>query len=295
MYDPVQVGDQRFKIADWMVLVLALAICLAIFVARDFSTFVIIAIVLAANWWLTQPRRLREIVQLGLGPIVERCDFENSVIPDTVKARARVTIPRVEALGFALYGHLSVRGAERDVPFFHTVFLNRESSQRAGLISTSRGTSDLSYITSFFYFSTEFADLTRLETGVGDMMRLFTQTRTRAGSLRLARVESLERLYQIHKASLAHFAANEPARWDENESVEGRLQAHAIRNVIDQAKAGHYWFDPDLGVFRLTWRGAILVTWNLRVPGRQIRLRSARSKAARVLREIGVPSGWKPS
>jgi hypothetical protein len=146
-----------------------------------------------------------------------------------------------------------------------------------------------------FYFSTEFADLTRLETGVGDMMCLFTPAGTRAGSLRLARVESLERLYQIHEASLAHFAAHEPARWDESESVEGRLQANAIRNVIDQAKAGHYLFDPDLGVFRLTWRGAILVAWNLRSPGRQMRLRSARSNAARVLREIDVPPGWKPS
>jgi hypothetical protein len=293
MNEPERVGDLRFKIANWMVLVLALAIGLAVFVTSDFS--IVVAIVLAANCWLTQPRRLRQSVKIGLDPIIERCDLEGSVIPESVKARVRVTIPRIEALGFELYGRLSVTEAESDIPFFHTVFLKRESRQRAGLISGAWGTSEFATITSLFYFSTEFADLTRLETGVGDMMCLFTPAGTRAGSLRLARVESLERLYQIHEASLAHFAAHEPVRWDEKESVEGRLEANAIRNVIDQAKAGYYWFDPDPGVFRLTWRGAILATWNLRMPGRQMQLLSARITAARVLREIRVRRGWKPS
>jgi hypothetical protein len=137
-------------------------------------------------------------------------------------------------------------------------------------------------------FSTEFEDMTRIETTVRGQPRVTRRTGLREGSVRLDRVESPRRLYDIHEASLAHFAANEPRRWCEDESIEGRLLASFARRMTSLCRLGYYWLDTEKAAYRPTWKGAILMTWHRRWPGRAILHVSRWWETQSVLRKIGM-------
>jgi hypothetical protein len=59
-----------------------------------------------------------------------------------------------------------------------------------------------------------------------------------------------------------------------------------VRQLDHQISIGYYYLDEARRVQRPTWKGAILVSWKLLWPAKQIRLALRRHRAERLLRQL---------
>ena len=66
------------------------------------------------------------------------------------------------------------------------------------------------------------------------------------------------------------------------------LRKSQLKEQAKYSESGYYYHDEEHRVYRLTWRGAILMSWKLLWPIKQIRAILGRVKAARLLREVGM-------
>src|SRR5262249_45021751 len=137
-------------------------------------------------------------------------------------------------------------------------------------------------------FTTEFADDTRLLTSNNQTLSPLPRIRIREGSMSFPDIDDPSRLYAIHQATLALFA-RDAARLDNviDDPAEFLRSAHQ-KDVTRFAECGYYYLDRERIVYRLTWRGAILMTWKALWPFKRIRELLRRARAARLLQDLDL-------
>src|SRR5262249_33660943 len=133
-----------------------------------------------------------------------------------------------------------------------------------------------------------FSDGTWLATGNSRMARAIPSLRARRGSMSFPWITDPGELYEIHAASVAHYAADgipvEPATQDPAEFLRSSIR----RELAEFAEVGYTRLVEARGIHRYTWKGAFLMAWKLTWPIKAIREWSRRRKGSRMLRELGL-------
>jgi hypothetical protein len=62
------------------------------------------------------------------------------------------------------------------------------------------------------------------------------------------------------------------------------------RNMRYSVSRGYYWIDREGGFYRMTWKGAFLMTWKLVTPIKQWRIALRNRRARRIWMELGMPA-----
>jgi len=115
---------------------------------------------------------------------------------------------------------------------------------------------------------------------------IFCRSPDRHG-LFLPQVQDNSRLYRINRAWLHKAApAGRPVL-----PAEGREIASVAEEMADslarQVQLGFYYIDPALNRYRPTWKGAVLMTWKMCWPVKQIRKALRIRKDKRIVRRLG--------
>ena len=169
-----------------------------------------------------------------------------------------------------------------------TLFENRQSSQYAKLFTVVVGSSLARKVETTLAFFTDFTDGLTLVTANNKTRPITPRIRIHEGSLALPSVHDPRRLYEIHQALVDRFGAYEDRARIEIQDPAVFLRISQLKEQAKYPESGYYYHDDKHRVYRPTWRGAILMSWKLLWPVKQIRAMLARVKAARLLREVGI-------
>jgi hypothetical protein len=102
------------------------------------------------------------------------------------------------------------------------------------------------------------------------------------------------RLYRLHQALVARSAFGDKVlRLDEEFQGDGAaaLAAVMVEDQLRMVRIGYWYSSPSEKVYRPTWKGAFLTSWNLVWPMKTIRRAAVYRKARRLLAELEAERG----
>ena len=137
-------------------------------------------------------------------------------------------------------------------------------------------------------FTSEFADRPKLLSVNRRYLSPLPPNRARVESISFPQIRNAHRLFEIHQARLALFAANATKLQPRTEDPAEFLRQSVRDYTATLPECGCYYLDRTSGIYRPTWKGAILMSWKNQWWARPIRTLLARQQAARLLRELGI-------
>ena len=231
------------------------------------------------------------------GPLVVKATFrfaakvEPIKVPlEAVPAAVRAAVDRwstqIQSLGFSSVGVYSMGGLASNTQSFLAYFVNRTASDFANVsvVLSSAGTK------SYFEFSSSFTSGLTLDTNINQIVSIGS-TPPDILVFRFPSIASPSLLYQIHRALIQkHAAFLRPQLPPEGEEAT-RIVQQIGRYGPRQAAAGYMHLAPGDTHYRLTWKGALLMTWKSIWPTSLIRrtlYQMRMQKALKSLQESGV-------
>jgi len=244
-----------------------------------------VVVVLLAPYWLG-PVAIRLATRHPAHPSFEPYDPSRHRVPDWAVAFTDETSAALGRAGFTANARFVEATWARHVTSFVTVLTNaasRDVAMLAALYTSQGGTARR---VSYTEFIAKFVDGRQLLTNNSATPSVFPPVPTKMLT-RLPQVKEPVRLHRIHEllAGRAN-AAKEPLPADAN--LAGRLSEAMTRSMEEQLGTGYMYFDTAESVYRPTWKGAVLMSWKLLPPWRQIRQTRMGLEATRLLGELGV-------
>jgi hypothetical protein len=243
--------------------------------------------------WILSPIKMKQIHWTTADPHYEPLDVPSEQIPQPVKESIGAISPQLESLGFTNRGHFRISGSVPNGGAHVTLFENRQSRQYAKLFSTLITAGGVPTVkTTALAFFTDFDDGLTLVTANNRTRPLTPRIRAHDGSLAVPWISDPRKLNEIHNACISHFG-NDASRVDVpiKDPTDFLRKSH-LKETAKFAESGYYQLDEDARVYRLTWRGAILMTWKLLWPIKPIRAALSSRRSARVLHELGIEPSW---
>lgn len=235
------------------------------------------------------PLVVKSKLRIKADPGFEPIDPDSDLMPQLVSDSIARTVPDLEGLGFEWRGSYSHLGAVTNTNAYVTLFEDPEARRTAQLFTVFGASALTRQVVTVLAFRSEFTDGTWLATGNSGVPSLFPRSdRCREGTSSFPWIHDVYRLYQVHEASVAHYASDGiPAPQDTSDPIEF-LRESVRREYEHFVEVGYVKLDEARGVYRYTWKGAILAAWKLIWPIKPIRLWLRRRVAVRILREIGL-------
>lgn len=234
------------------------------------------------------PIRIKSTNWVSDDPRYVPIDPDSEQVPRRVAESIAETVPELADLGFACRGHFHSEGKTSHGASYVSLFENPEARRTAQLFTVFVAVGLIRHVSTVLSFRSEFGDGTSLATGNSRVGETFPPVRVRKGTISFPWITDPEDLYEIHRASVARYAADGiPIRPEIPDPAEF-LRASTRRDVAKFAEVGYMCRDEERRVYRYTWKGAILMTWKLTWPIKPIRQMLRRRKARRILRELGL-------
>jgi hypothetical protein len=104
----------------------------------------------------------------------------------------------------------------------------------------------------------------------------------------LPRTVGLARLLRVHRHLTERFGGRAKVSRPAEEDLTSSILRDWTETLAHQAELGYFWHDEEGGVYRPTWKGAVLMTWKLLWPWSSIQRVLRKRQARRLLREVGV-------
>ncbi len=177
-------------------------------------------------------------------------------LPEAVAAQIVPRIAEMENLGFALVGCYDCGELAVQTKTFLAYFCNRATNDFANVTAmvSPRG------VTSYFEFSTYFSNGRALETNNNRVLPL-TPGNPDVRVFRFADIHNANALLQMHRRLLEKYAISQ---WPQGEPKGQEIQRW-VRTVENygprHAKIGYMTATEGGQFYRLTWKGAFLLTW----------------------------------
>jgi hypothetical protein len=165
-------------------------------------------------------------------------------------------IPQMQSLGFELIGCYNCGEMASDAKSFVAYFVNRQTNDFSNVTEVvSPGK-----VAGYFEFSTRLTNGTRIETNTNSILPL-TPNNPDYRVFRFPKISEPQALYDVHRQLLAKYATGFGAQ---GEPLGQEIQR--LVRVVEQYGARHekigYMYLADGGAhYRLTWKGACLMTW----------------------------------
>ena len=277
----------------WLVFVAAILLWLCRQPSFDLPPWLLLLALVIGVPWIVTPLKLKQTHWTTADPKYEPFDLQSEQTPQPVTESVAAISPQLESLGFTNRGHFRISGSVPNGGTHVTLFENRQSRQYAKLFSTFTTAGELRTVrTTALAFFTDFDDGLTLATANNKTRPLTPRIRAHPGSLAVPWIGDPRRLYEIHNACITHFGngasrVNIPIK----DPIDFLRKSHR-KETAKFADCGYYHLDEDAQIYRLTWRGAILMTWKLLWPIKPIRAAFALRRSARMLHELGIEPSW---
>jgi hypothetical protein len=234
------------------------------------------------------PIALRRSIWFAADQVYLPLDTASKEDPEAFRTWSQTVIPAMEALGFLVRGYFR---PSPDIPHcevFVTLFENRKSGQTAQLFLVKAQRGIIRRSETVLAFTTEFADQTKLYTTNSRTLANHPRIRVRQGSMSFPDVDDPRRLCAIHQATFSSLRGDATTIKPDLDDPANYLRTEYQQDVARFAESGYYFLDSKRDAYRLTWKGAIMVTWKNLWPFKWIRELLRRSQAARQLRELDL-------
>ncbi len=98
-----------------------------------------------------------------------------------------------------------------------------------------------------------------------------------------------QQLYRLHQALVRRFGSPVAARRQRGgRTVAEFVQDNVVREIERQIGTGYFLRDDEAGVYRLTWKGAVLMAWKMLPPIAAVRWLLVRWRAAALRRRLAA-------
>jgi hypothetical protein len=200
----------------------------------------------------------------------------NNLAPDAAQ-----TIAALRDLGFAVRGHWHVTGHSRATGQI-TLMEHPQTLDVAKVIVTAAGARR--HLT--VLFQSRFEDGTELATA-NNQITVGLPVLPETTPLWLPEVRDAGLLYRVH-CQARDVLGRSKKRLSVGQDPLAFLTEGRNRILAYHVETGYYYLDESRGVFRPTWKGALLMTWRLLWPLRPLYRAWRRRPTRKLLRELGI-------
>lgn len=177
-------------------------------------------------------------------------------LPTDVAEFVLPRIPQMQTLGFEFLGCYDCGFLASNTQSFIAYFCNRTTNDFAN-VSVAMSPQKLA---GYFEFSTRFGNGVALETNTNSDLPL-TPDNPEVRVFRFPEIKEPRELYQLHKSLIEKYANGQ---WAQGEPKGQEIQRflRVLENYGPRLeKMGYMYPAPEGGTYRLTWKGAFLMTW----------------------------------
>ena len=216
----------------------------------------------------------------------EPIDLASPSVPVEVSNYFRAVGEELVPQGFAPVETLAMSTVMTNLTGHVALFRDERTKEVAKLLGSVAGTGVARRIALLAVFHTEFGDGTEVITSNSRAPRIFPPIGEPVHTFTFPLVEYTGRLLTIHRALSRRFDAGR-TRVDPigRDSIAFQKRVE-VRQLEKQVEWGYYKLDEAEGVQRPTWKGALLMTWRMLPPWKQIRHARRLRQAERTLREL---------
>jgi hypothetical protein len=210
-------------------------------------------------------------------------------LPKEVASHIVPRIPQMENLGFELLGCYDFGMLSSNTRRFVVHFLKRSTNDFANVtVATSP-----QKIATYFEFSTRFSNGLMLETNTNRILPL-TPDNLETQVFRFPRINEPQALYRLHLQLIQKHAAGQ---WTQGEPKGQELER--LTKVVENygprhTKIGYMVLAKNGRSYRLTWKGALLVTWRGLWPTSLVRKALQRKIMQAELQALPVRAATEP-
>ncbi len=267
-----------------------LAGAVAISVLREVSgTGVLIALIAAPILapLLLGPFLIHRTHWSALEPNFAPFDPDGPDSPPELRRYFAQAAEELELLGFEHELSRRTKQATNNAEGFVSLFRNRETMETARIITAVGATGIVRIAYSDAGFRTEFSDGTEVVTSNRRSPKVYPTMPPPYHGQAFPQIREIGHLLVIHRALADHFGAGRiPVDAVGDDPGEFLRQVDHKRPQAHHVACGYNYVDEMAGVQRLTWKGAVLMTWKLSPPIKQVRLAWERFRAARLLGKL---------
>lgn len=233
----------------------------------------------------------------GIAPLLVRLIHKQSARPQVEQVGAHAFCPELAAyfgrvaaclapLGFAPAAYLRLTDAATRTEARMLILINGSARESASAIEI-QGKGPVQSFSRYVEFCTEFVNGDEINTNNFDsayVLKLYPEKRL----FRFPGVQHPLTLHRAHRRLVErHRPAAEP--FVPTRGTEYLHLAHSFeRTYRKQAEFGYFFLDEAAGVYRLTLKGAFLMSWKLAWPVKQAREALAKRGATAMLRQLGA-------
>ncbi len=223
----------------------------------------------------------------GLEPQYQVFDPEGRGSPPELAGHYAWTAKELGSLGFG--PECSVRNSKSspNASGFVSLFRDRRHREVAKILTAVAVQGPIRNATSFVVFVTEFADGTEVMTSNNPSSKVFPSRRPPFHGFTFPRVPEIDRLLALHRALVRRYEDGlirvDPVGDDPHEYLRQRDHVLPLTRCVAH---GYYYIDKLAGLYRPTWKGAILMSWKLTPPIKQVRQAWTRIKEEWLLRAL---------
>ena len=177
-------------------------------------------------------------------------------LPQNISKLFATGIPQFETLGFELIGCYDCGVLANDTRTYVAYFCDRRANDFASINSmvTAKGTA------SYFEFSSRFSNGLVFETNNNRFLPL-TPSSPDARVFRFPAINNVQALFETHRQLLQKYAAGQWAQGEPRGQEIQRL-VRVVENYGPRHTRIGYMYPAEGGrSYRLTWKGAFLMTW----------------------------------
>jgi len=210
-------------------------------------------------------------------------------LPKEVASYIVPRIPQMENLGFELLGCYDFGVLAGDSRRYVAYFLKRSTNDFANVTVASSPQK----IATYFEFSTRFANGLTLETNTNHVLPL-TPDNPDIQVFRFPEISEPQALYRLHLRLIQKHASGQWAQGERKDQELGRL-VNVVENYGPRhAKLGYMFLAKNGCTYRLTWKGALLMTWRGLWPTSLVRKSLQRKTMQSELQALPVRAVTKP-
>ncbi len=263
--------------------VLLLLALLWIFGWLGIPWWISVPVVLLAPYWLG-PIAVRLATRHPAQPSFEPYDPARHRVPDWAIAFAEQTTATLGPAGFSGPARFVESTWARHVTSYVTVLLNPRSRDAAMVATIYTSQAPAARRVGYAEFTAKLGDGRRLVTNNSVTPTVYPGVPNKLVT-QLPQVSDPVRLHRVHEL-LASRARGAKEALPSDGDVAGRVSEAMTRTMQEQVETGYMYFDAAANVYRPTWKGAMLMSWKLLPPLRQIRYARLKRRAERLLEEL---------
>lgn len=231
-------------------------------------------------------RKLREEAD----PDPVRIDTHQTPLPPAVRDYFNHVEQILRSSGFKRVDDIAVSGQVPNVAANVRLFVNHEKSDMASCTAMYANVgSTWTMKSQYVQFATCYCDESTYVTSNCEIIPIFPP-RPRVHINQITRVTHPDRLYAVHELITREASRTQKKTLPLIEQFNGDAEAYQRSTMIDElkdaAQAGYLYLAESQQVYRATLIGAVLMTWKLLWPWKQLKLSMRERNADRILAQL---------